>query len=395
MKGKQAGKILVIPSWYPPKGGYFFREHAIALAGEGMEVDVLAGLHTSLRTLRLKELQDVRKIEVHTLDGITEYLKKYWIIPFSNRPNFHGWISMMLRFFRKYQERQGPPDLILAHSSIWAGLVAAFIKEKYGIPYVITEHRSRFVYNTPEARQQFEPWFFPYLKTAFEGAAAVVTVSEALQPLIREIAPETEGRLHCIPNMVDTDFFHLAKGEKPLKPFRFFSLANLIPLKGMDTLIEAFAIATKTFQGDCQLVIGGDGTERPRLERLIVDKKLQGKVVFAGKLNRSQVLEQMQQAHAFVLASHFEAFGVVFIEAMATGLPLIATRSGGPGSIINKNNGLLAEPDKPDKLAEALHEMMNQYNQFQPAQIREEAITRYGKSAVARQYIELFDTIKK
>lgn len=395
MKGKPDKHILVIPSWYPPKGGYFFREHAMALAEAGLQVDVLAGLHTSLRSLRPGNLADVRKTEVHTRDGITEFLKKYWIIPFSNKPNFHGWVNMMLRFFKKYQQQKGQPELILAHSSIWAGLVAAFIREKYGVPYVITEHRSRFVYNTQEAREMFEPWFFPYLKTAFEGASAVVTVSESLQAFIKEIAPMAAGKMHCIPNMVDTDFFCPAKKEKPAKPFRIFSLANLIPLKGMDTLLEAFFLADQELPATFELVVGGDGPERSRLESLVAEKKLKHKVIFAGKLDRSRVLEQMQEANVFVLASHFEAFGVVFIEAMAAGLPVIATRSGGPAGLVNENNGLLIEPGQPASLARALVDLHNNFGHYRPAEIREDTIARYGKQAVAKQYLELFEKILK
>ena len=395
MKGKPAKHILVIPSWYPPKGGHFFREHAMALAEAGLKVDVLAGLHTSLRSLRPCNLADVRKTEVLSRDGITEFLKKYWIIPFSNKPNFHGWVNMMLRFYKRYEQQHGKPDLIIAHSSIWAGLVAAFIREKFGVPYVITEHRSRFVYNTREAREMFEPWFFPYLKTAFEGAAAVVTVSESLQGFIKEIAPQAEDKLFSIPNMVDTEFFCPAKKEKAEKPFRFFSLANLIRLKGMDTLIEAFSLASQSFPVPCELVIGGDGPERARLEEMAAGRKLQKQITFTGKLQRQQVRDEMQQAHAFVLASHFEAFGVVFIEAMACGLPVIASRSGGPENIVNEDNGLLVATQKPEPLAEALIQMVKHYNNFHPKTIREETVSDYGKKAVAKKYLTLFETILK
>lgn len=395
MKGKPAKHVLVIPSWYPPKGGYFFREHALALAEAGLKVDVLAGLHTSLRSLRPGNLLQVRETEINTIGRVKEYLKKYWIIPYSNRGNFHGWVNMMLRFYKSYEQQAGKPGLILAHSSIWAGLVAAFIKEKYGVPYVITEHRSRFVYNTKEAREMFEPWFFPYLKTAFENAAAVVTVSESLQPFIREIAPQAEGKLHSIPNMVDTGFFIPAGEKNKGKPFRFFSLANLIPLKGMDILIEAFARANQARPGVLQLVIGGDGPERARLEGLVSEKELQKQIIFTGKLRRQQVKDELQQGHAFVLASHFEAFGVVFIEAMACGLPVIATRAGGPESFITEGQGILLEPGKVELLAQAMLDMQEHYDRYLPKEIRRDTISRFGKQAVAQQYLELFDTIIK
>lgn len=395
MVAKKQIKVLVIPSWYPPRGGYFFREHAIAMAASGAKVDVLAGLQTSLRTLRLGNLFSSASRQCLSSEGITEHLRKYWIIPFSDKPNFHGWVNMMLRFYESYHKKHGRPDIILAHSSIWAGLVAAFIREKYGVPYVITEHRSRFVYNTPEAKALFQPWFYPYLQNAFEGAEKVITVSDSLQPFIKQIAPKATERLVSIPNMVDTDFFKPSELPKPQKPFRYFSLANLIPLKGMDKLIEAFASLNTLQPGAFSLTIGGDGSERNKLEQMVAEMKLNDKVTFVGKLNRSQVLEHMQQAHAFVLASHFEAFGVVFIEALACGLPLIATRAGGPESIIRESEGILVNPGQTAELAGALNQMHKQYHVYNASTIRKYAMEHFSRESVAQQYLELFEQLIK
>jgi L-malate glycosyltransferase len=393
MVAKKQIKVLVIPSWYPPKGGYFFREHSVALASAGLKVDVLAGLHTSLRTFRPVNLFSPAGNQYLSSEGVTEHLRKYWIIPFSDKPNFHGWVNMMLRFYKSYQNKYGHPDIILAHSIIWAGLVAAFIKEKYGVPYVITEHRSRFVYNTPEAKAMFQPWFFPYLENAFEGAEKVITVSDSLQPFIKQIAPGATERLISISNMVDTAFFKPSDLPKPQKPFRYFSLANLIPLKGMDTLIEAFDSLNTGQPGAFSLTIGGDGGERNKLEQMVAARKLKDMVTFVGKLNRSQVLEQLQQAHAFVLASHFEAFGVVFIEAMACGLPVIATRSGGPESFIRESEGILVNPGQTEKLAEALKQMHQQYKIYNASTIRKYVIDHFSRESIAKQYSELFEQL--
>ncbi|MBW6497322.1 MAG: glycosyltransferase [Bacteroidales bacterium] len=395
MASEKEIKVLVIPSWYPPNGGYFFREHAIALAEAGARVNVLAGIHTSLRTLRPADFFKSRTRHCISSEGITEHLRKYWIKPFSNKPNFHGWVNMMLRFYKSHQKLYGKPDIILAHSSIWAGLVAAFIREKYGVPYVITEHRSRFIYNSEEAMRMFEPWFFPYLQTAFEGAENVITVSDALQPFIKQIAPGAAERMISIPNMVDTDFFVPPSQPLPQKPFTFFSLANLIPLKGMDTLIEAFALLLSRQKADFRLVIGGDGLERGKLEQLAERRNLHNKITFVGKLDREQVAAYLQQAHAFVLASHFEAFGVVYIEAMASGLPVIATRAGGPESFIRESEGLLVEPQNPETLAIAMEKLFENYHAYDPAAIRQHATAEFGRESVARQYIELFKEIIK
>jgi glycosyltransferase involved in cell wall biosynthesis len=393
MTAKEQIKVLIIPSWYPPKGGYFFREHAVALAAAGLKVNVLAGLHTSLRTLTPANLFKACQTTTNSFEGIAEHTKKYWIIPFSDKPNFHGWVSMMLRFYKNYQQKHGPPHVILAHSSIWAGLVAAFIREKYDIPYIITEHRSRFIYNTAEAKKMFKPWFFSYLELAFDGAARVITVSDALQPFIKQIAPGAENNLLSIPNMVDTEFFYPAKRPAINKPFVFFSLANLIPLKGMDTLIEAMALLQDEEPDTFRLIIGGHGPERERLEKLANQRALKGVVGFTGRLSREEIRQHMQKAHAFALASHFEAFGVVYIEAMACGKPVIASRAGGPESFIRESEGILVQAGNPQKFAQAMKKMKENFKQFDQDGIRSYAVKNFGKESVAQQYIKIFNEI--
>lgn len=388
-------KMLVIPSWYPPNGGFFFREHAVALAEAGLRVDVLAGIHTSLKSLKSCNILKAFSTSISTFDGITEHTRKYWIIPFSDKPNFHAWVSMMTGFYQSYQKKEGPPDIILAHSSIWAGLVAAIISQRFGIPYIITEHRSRFINNSAECLKMFKPWHFNYIRAAYNGAAKVITVSDALQPFIKQISANAAARIATIPNMVDTGFFVPNQNQKKTSPFVFFSLSNLIPLKGMDTLVEAMALLEIKYPGEFRLTIGGDGPERIRLERMVNEKKLHGIVTITGRLSREGIRENMHLANAFVLASRFEAFGVVYIEAMACGLPVVATRAGGPQCFIRESEGILTNPENPIELAEAMQQLRATYHQFDHDKISSYAFSMFGRANVANQYITFVHEIVK
>ena len=81
---------------------------------------------------------------------------------------------------------------------------------------------------------------------------------------------------------------------------------------------------------------------------------------------------------------------MVLIEAMATGLPLIATRSGGPDSIVTKENGILVEGENPDELARAMKELMTNISTYSAKEIRTQTLKRYGDSSVMEQYNQLF-----
>ena len=108
-------------------------------------------------------------------------------------------------------------------------------------------------------------------------------------------------------------------------PFTFYAQAHLTPRKGFDILVRAFA---RRFRGDTsvQLVIGGAGESRHDLEGLVEVTGVHRQVTFLGGIPSDAVREAMWKANCFVLPSRAENFGVVLIEALATGLPVIFTR---------------------------------------------------------------------
>jgi L-malate glycosyltransferase len=390
-------KVWVIPSWYPPRGGFFFQEHSQALARAGARVTVVAGLHTSLKQFPLLKPWTALRTTHSTAGNFREITRKFWIIPFSDQPNARAWIRSMVSFFEDQVQKYGPPDIIQVHSSLWAGVVAARLNEKFGFAYVITEHRSRFVYNTPESKAMFQSWHHPLLQQAFERASYIITVSDALQERILHYAPGMASNISSVPNMVDVDFFSppASKQSKPETPFTFFSLAHHIRLKGLDTLLDAFAQAVSQDNPNLRLVIGGDGPERPALERQCRSLALEKLVQFTGELNRQQVKQHMQAADAFVLPSRFEAFGVVFIEAMACGLPVIAARAGGPETFITPETGMLVPAGQPQVLAEAMLQMAGQPEAFSTQEIRKYAAAHFSKEAVAGKYLDIYRQILK
>lgn len=386
-------KVLVIPSWYPPNGGYFFVEHARALADQGLQVDVLAGVHRSLRQLPIKNLNKLFKTQIEICGNFREFRRDYWIVPFSEKANFVVWQAMMLQFFEWYKAKYGMPDVVIAHSAIWAGLVASIIWKRFQIPYILVEHRSRFVCNTAEACSMIKPWYVKYLKKAFSNARYVVTVSNSLQPYMKKTTPEIANNLITIHNMVDTDFFR--PGSIPLskRPFSFFALGCLEKIKGMDILLRAFAIIHKAHPGEFRLVIGGSGVEQKNLEAFVFENNLETFIRFDGQLDREAVKSHFADSHAFVLASRFEAFGVVFIEALASGIPVIATHAGGPSEFIGTMQGILVPPEDPIALANAMLQMRDQYHTFDKENIREYAVEMFSKDSVAKRYSHLIQSI--
>jgi len=384
-------KILVIPSWYPPKSGYFFQELNEALRQENNDVDVLVNTITSLKKFNPKTL--FQKNIYHKENGLNVFRNTFYNIPKLNFLSNKLWIRNTYKRYVEYYKKNGHPDIIHVHSSIWAGVVAYKINKRFSVPYVLTEHRSRFIYNTEEAKKLLPEKYYPLIKNALKNASLITCVSPALSTKLIDIESSVKDKLRIIPNTVDTEDFKLTKIESPKKTFVWFALGKLNPVKGFDILLYAMHDVIKKTEKKISLRIGGDGPEYKNLLRLRKSLNLEKNIVFLGKLTRNEVINEMQKAHAFVLPSRFEAFGVVYIEALACGLPVIGTDAGGQTSIINKQNGCIAEPENPESLARAMLELIKNYSNFNKEEIRNTVIRKYAKNTVAKEYCNQFSDI--
>jgi glycosyltransferase involved in cell wall biosynthesis len=283
----------------------------------------------------------------------------------------------------EYMHRYGRPDLIAAQSAVWAGEAAWRAKATWGLPYVITEVHTGFGTGTVSGKTA------AVSSRAFANAEAVVAISENLRAKLTEL--NVARAVSLIPCTMDETYWTLPPQPRATHPFTFFAQAHLTPRKGFDLLIRAFA---RRFRGeqDVRLVIGGDGPMRHELEALARSTGVQSQVTFLGAIPRDEVRDAMWRANCFVLPSHAENFGVVLIEALSTGLPVISTRCGGPEDIITDEVGLLLEPGDEDGLAEALVAMRRRPD-TDAHSIRAYAIRRYGYPAVGSQLRDLYDRV--
>jgi glycosyltransferase involved in cell wall biosynthesis len=157
-------------------------------------------------------------------------------------------------------------------------------------------------------------------------------------------------------------------------------------------MTAAFAAAFRA-DSTAQLRLGGGGPLEPNLRRLAEKLGVSGQVNFLGVLSRDQILAEMSDCEAFVLPSHFETFGVVLIEALALGRPVIATRCGGPEFIVHAGNGLLVEPGDVDRLAAALSEMRANTQRYVPEELRRDVTERFGPDQVAKRLADIYQEI--
>jgi glycosyltransferase involved in cell wall biosynthesis len=387
---EQPHRILILPSWYPPDGGYFFKEHSEAIRDMGWEVDVLVNRVIGIRKLLKAGLKALRGREAHIEKGLRVIRSVYLKVPGSEKLNIRRWSNRTRRLYGKYEDEFGRPDLLLAHSATWAGYAAWLIRERYDIPYIVVEHRSFFVWNTPQARSLVKPYHIPFFEMAYKNCGKLVLVSGSLMTGLKELMPWIGMKTVVIPNMIREDMFLPPEQPRHADPFVFFWAGRLEHVKGIDLLMEAAGLLKQRTATSFLVRLAGRGPLRKALERQAKKVGVGDYVRFLGRITREELQVEMQRASCFVLPSRYEAFGAVLIEAMTTGLPVIATRSGGPGSIVTKESGLLVDPDDAEQLAAAMERMIATCSSYSATTIRARTMKRYGQGSVMKQYNRLF-----
>ncbi|WP_050606729.1 glycosyltransferase [Clostridium niameyense] len=380
--------ILVIPSWYPttdePNRGIFFKEQSHNLYDINVKVSVVYPEVRWIPTFSLSKFKENHfQIREYNEDGIITIRKHGWnTSPGNSQKQAKNWVKQALKLAEIYISKYGKPDLIHAHSTLWGGYTAMLVSQKYNIPYIITEH------STSYARNAIKDWEIPYIKEAFNNASKILAVSSPFAKLLQKYS---KNPIEVIHNPVNISFFEIPKSRQK-KPFTFLSVAFLEHKKGMDVLINAFNKAFKN-QKDVILNIGGDGEERKKLEELVTKLELTDQVNFIGGLSRNEVKEQMMKNNAFVLPSRFETFGVVFIEALSTGMPIIATRCGGPEDIVSEKVGKLVEVEDVDGLANAMVYIYENYDLYDSNELRQYCNDNFSKEVITNKLIDIYKNI--
>lgn len=379
--------VLIIPSWYPNSdkdvNGCFFREQVHILKENKVDVGVLVPQLCSLR-YPIGFLKTIFTSNTWLDNGVNTYFTSN-LDTRSVRLNAFFAEKNALALFEEYIKFHGTPDIIHVHSLLYAGVVAKKIKQEYGIPFVVTEHSSAF------SRGLIKNSAIKILQTVVEEASSLLAVSERFTHLLDNIF-NTPLAWKYIPNTIPSIFENklFEANNSYNEEFIFCSISYLVKNKKVDVLIRAFHQQFSK-QKKIKLHIGGAGPQFLELTQLVLALGLTDQVVFLGQLSREEVLDTMINSQVYVLASGYETFGVVLIESMALGKPVIATRCGGPESIVNDGvNGLLVDVDDIDQLSNSLGYIYQQYNTFDAKTIQHGCLAKFSGKSVFKQLNKVY-----
>lgn len=285
------------------------------------------------------------------------------------------------RFIRKEILSKKKIDIIHSHLSYPAGFLGTIIQNREKIPCVLTEHT----------------WIKKYFRSTIhklcvlytlKHCGCIVAVSRALG---EDINRYCKRPVHVIPNVIDMNKFSVTDPGRMENKMNIGILGGMGNYrKGLDILIKAVSLLKDM---DLTVHIGGDGkylsTFRDMARKLDVD----GKCIFYGEIKPENIQDFYSKLHFYILPSRDETFGVVVVEAMASGLPVIATRCGGPEEIITEETGILIEKENPPELARAIRSLAGNLDSYNRKAIRNYVLEKYSKDRFTESLSEVYQEL--
>ena len=387
--------IVIIPAFFQTKNrptlGSFFLDQARALKRAGHQVTILYCDTYSVKCT--KEWLIYEEEAATQTEGIQIFRKKCFC-PLKHGMEGHkeAFAKGIEKLWDRHLKNQSI-DIIHAHCCVWAGYAAMKLSEKVKIPYVITEHATLFQLHKDEISSANNE----VIKAVFQKANKVICVSRAFGKLLEEYTDNIE----VIGNVIDCERFRIIEQEKKRSEIGLLTVCYMeeeaqLYKKGMDILIRAWEKITSKYP-HARLIIGGGGKALEKVVEWTREYQVADSVEFLGALDREQVVEQMQQCDCFVLPSRYETFGVVYIEAMACGKPVIAVANGGPDDFVHDFNGLLIQPEQEEELVQALEKMITAIGQqdslYKPKRIADYVEEKFSYRAIAEQLEKVYKDI--
>lgn len=382
--------ILEIPSFFPPYGGEFCIEQSRALTLKGNEVRIIANVQLSVKRSLREYLLAQSGTKIKNISGITVIRKEMRGVPKCIRPNVSRWVKGVAVMFEDYMNTYGKPDIIHAHCAKWAGYAAMLISRRHAIPYVITEHLSTGILNK-EFRNNKDAWQVSLLKQAYHSADMVIPVSEELVDDIAFFYGK-DYKWTSISNTIDTDFFCYKKRQYPgNKPFRFCCLANFEPRKGYDVLLPAFNMYCKKHPY-AELYMAGKDTDSSELAKMAGQYECSDRVKILGILKKEEVRELLYNCNCLILPTRSEAQGLVLLEAMSTGIPVITTDAV-PGNAYVDGGSFICHVDDTPAFCRAMCHVSENYEGIDGKRLSEEVVKMASMKAIGEKLSNLFSNI--
>jgi glycosyltransferase involved in cell wall biosynthesis len=377
-------KILWLCSWYPgktaPFNGDFIQRHARAAAIFD-DIYVIHIIGDDSGIIKQKERLIIES------PGLTEH-----IVYYPKSKSFPGrllsgfkWLFIYKQAIRRYIITYGKPDVVHVTIPVKAGIPGIWMKKRYSIPLVVTEHYG--IYNDFTGDESFikrSPFFKTITKRTIRQADKFISASKYLAEGVNRLVMPKEYEI--VLNSVDTDlFFYKAKDHSV---FRFIHVSNMVGLKNVEGILEAYKLFIQHGGIAELMLVGGDDALIKRKAR---ELELPGNLItFRGEVPYDRVASEMQQSDCLILFSNIENSPCVIGEALCCGLPVIATEVGGIPELLDAAFSLLVKPKDTEQLADAMHKMMQKSDKIKREKVAADAKNKFSYPVIGKKLSEIY-----
>lgn len=383
-------KVLWLASWYPNKTnlftGDFIQRQAIATA----RFEPLNLIFVTKDLPADQSNSNQVQLSAPVESNIHEYIRYY---PESRSSfafffKFHSlcqYFKEHLAILRELKKKQEMPEIVHVQVAMKAGLIALYLKKRYQIPFVITEHWSGYFDEGIDALKNKGFLFRFFVKKIFQHASFFLPVTRNLGERVNQTITQIPSMV--IPNVVDTTLFNMVDCMEPAR-FRFIHVSSLLDLKNPQGIIAAFEKLIESGMDAELVIVGPPSTD---VQKMAVQKNhLKGRLFLTGEISYKEVAQELKKASAFVLFSWVESLPCVILESLCSGIPVISSRVGGIEEAVGKENGILIDAGDESQLLDAMKTMIAGYSGYDKKTMSRNAQLLYGYDTVGKQYAEVY-----
>ena len=386
-KTNQRLKALFISGWYPnrydPMFGLFVAKHAEA-----------ARLYCDTAVIYVHSVdnQDVQTELTDQMEDGVNVIRIYYPKPqmrfLSTFQKAIAYFFNIKKAYKYYKEKHGKPDIIHANILTRAAYAAMKLADKDGIPFVVTEHWSRYL----PTRNEYHGFLRKMLsERAISKAAAFMPVSENLRQ-----AMEVQ-KLHCkntkvVANVVDDVFFENFSTEFPNTEKKHIIHVSCFDerAKNITGILDVIKRISE-FRQDFYLDIVGDGPDRNQIWNHANELGLTDRFVFfKGLYKKEELSKAYASAHFLLMFSNYENAPVVINEAFAAGIPVVATRVGGIAEVVSDQNGMLVDAGDEQQLEQTILNMLACVQDYDKTQIHNFAREHFSMEYIGKQLFNVY-----